>query len=312
VPEDIRWHRPFDDDRRRLDAWCPTVGAGVLAPARNPHAAPAGDFVVVSWNVHVGGGRLAVFVRELRAGRFTHGTPPVGFVLLLQETFRGGASVPQTVPDEAPVPDRIEGTSPSTGRDDIVSVAEGEGLALLYLPSMRNGRDGNARAEDRGNAILSTFDLSEPTGVELPLVRHRRVAVAATVSGVGPGQRLWRLRVVSLHLDASTGPRQLWLFTSAERERQAGHLVDALDDDQIATIVGGDLNTWAGGTREPAFVLLRREFPHAEPGARFARWLTLDYLFFRLPPSWHAESRSADEDFGSDHRPMVSWVRLGA
>ena len=105
------------------------------------------------------------FVRDLRAGRFTNDTPPGGFVLLLQEAVRGGAAVPPTVPDDAPVPDRIQIASPSGNLDDVVSVAEHQGLALLYLPSMRNGRDDNARAEDGGNAILSTFNLSEPTGI---------------------------------------------------------------------------------------------------------------------------------------------------
>ena len=309
----LRWHHPDDAlEQHHLLAWCSTVGPGVLAPARVSHSSRDVEIVVVSWNVHVGGGQLAAFVRDLRAGRFTSGTPPAGFVLLLQEAFRGGSSVPQTVPDDAPVPDRIETMSPSGTRDDVVAVADQEGLALLYLPSMRNGRDANERSEDRGNAILSTFDLTEPMGVELPFVRQRRVAVAATVTGAGPGRNPWRLRVVSAHLDASTGPRQLWLFTSAHRERQVEHLVDVLDDDQVATIVGGDFNTWAGGTREPAFVGLRRQFSQTEAGARFARWLTLDYLFLRLPPSWRAESRPADTTFGSDHRPIVSRIRLGA
>ena len=231
-------------------------------------------------------------------------------MLLLQEAFRGGPAVPPTVPADAPVPDRIEASSSGT-RDDVVAVAVAEGLALLYLPSMRNGRDANARSEDRGNAILSTFDLADPTGVELPFVRQRRVAVVATVSVTGPDQQPWQLRVASVHLDASTGPRQLWLFTSANRKRQARHFVDLFDDDEMATIVGGDLNTWAGGTREPAFIALRREFPRASVGARFARLLTLDYLFFRLPPRWQTESEPADSDYGSDHRPIVSLVRLG-
>ena len=309
---DVRWHHPADEgDRRRLDAWCSTVGPGVLSPARSDHTVSVDDVLVVSWNAHAGGGRLADFVRDLRAGRFTNDTPPGGFVLLLQEAVRGGAPVPPTVPDDAPVPDRIQIASPSGNLDDVVSVAEHQGLALLYLPSMRNGRDVNARAEDRGNAILSTFDLSEPTGIELPFTHQRRVAIAATVAGAGPHQRPWRLRVVSVHLDVTTGPRHLWLFTSAHRERQAEHLVAALGDDPIATIVGGDLNTWAGGTREPAFVELEREFPQAETGAQFALGWTLDYLFFRLPPSWSAVSRPADAAFGSDHRPILSRITIG-
>ena len=312
-PDALRWHYPADEgEQRELAVWCQTVGPGVITPARNARTNSSTDLVLVSWNVHVGGGELSAFIRDLRAGRFTNDAPPGGFVLLLQETFRSGALVPGAVPAGAPVPDRIEKTSPSGNRDDVLSVAEAEGLALLYVPSMRNGRDGGARAEDRGNAILSTFDLSDPTGIELPFVRQRRVAVAATVSGTGPDHLPWTLRVVSVHLDASTGLRRLWLFTSAERERQVEHLVEVLDDDRVATVVGSDLNTWAGGTREPAFVELGREFPQAETGAPLARWLTLDYVFLRLPPAWRAESEPAAAAFGSDHRPILIRIRIGA
>jgi endonuclease/exonuclease/phosphatase family metal-dependent hydrolase len=310
---DVRWHSaPDSAEQRRLTAWCGTVGPGVFAGARDPHTAPASVIAVLSWNVHVGAGQLSAVIGELRRGRFTGGTAPAGFVLLLQEAVRGGAAVPETMPHDAPVPDRIAARSGSGGRDDVVMVADQEGLALLYLPSMRNGRETSPRSEDRGNAILSTFELADPIGIELPLTRHRRVAVAATVGGIGPDGQSWRLRVVSLHLDASTGPRQFWLLTSAQRERQARHVVDVLDDDPVAMIVGGDLNTWAGGTREPAFIELKREFPRAGIGGRFARLLTLDYLFFRVPSTWHTASQPADSAFGSDHRPIVSLVRLGS
>jgi endonuclease/exonuclease/phosphatase family metal-dependent hydrolase len=299
-----------DGERRELGAWCRTVGPGVLTAALNAPTSFSTDLVVVSWNVHVGGGHLSAFIRDLRAGRLTNGAPPGGFILLLQETFRGGALVPGAVPASAPVPDRIEPMPPSGNRDDVLAVAEAEGLALLYVPSMRNGREGSVRSEDRGNAILSTFDLTDPTAIELPFVHQRRVAVGATVGGMGPGQRPWELRIVSVHLDASTGLRHLWLFTSAERERQVEHLLDVLDDDGMATIVGSDLNTWAGGMREPAFVQLGREFPQAETGARLARWLTLDYVFLRLPPSWRAESGPGAAAFGSDHRPILLRLRF--
>jgi endonuclease/exonuclease/phosphatase family metal-dependent hydrolase len=251
-------------------------------------------------------------IHELRIGKFSGGSPPAGFVLLLQEAYRGGPGVPVTVPPDAPVPDRIEATPPTGRRDDVAEVADREGLALLYLPSVRNGRESQERSEDRGNAILSTFDLSDPMAVELPLGRHRRVAVAATVSGHDIADRPWSVRVVSLHLDASTGPRRLWLFTSAQRERQARHVVDVLDNDAIATIVGADLNTWAGGTREPAFKELNRAFRQTQIGARFRWWFTLDYTFFGLPSYWTANFKASDSTFGSDHRPVVSIVHTGA
>ena len=312
----IRWYRTEDDrERRTLNSWCATVGPGVLASARKSQAA-SGDIAVVSWNVHAGGGDLPHVIRELRSGRLTSGRPPGGFVLLLQEALRGGASVPTILSTDSPVPERVSSSAGNRSRNDVVTVAEAEGLSLFYLPSMRNGRHGGLNSEDRGNAILSTFDLEGPIGVELPFARQRRVAVAAVLNGATPGGESWQLRVASVHLDASTGPRQMWLFSSAHRERQAQAVVAALAQDdneqQHPTIVGADLNTWAGGRREPAFITLQRWLPDVGPGAPFARWLSLDFLFLELPPRWNAKPQRSTSSFGSDHRPIVSIVERGA
>ena len=299
--------RPMRAERRELDAWCQHRRSrrAHSGPERPDGTAPVGRS---RRELERSRGRRTTraFIRDLRAGRLHERRAAWRLRTAPPGNIRSGASVPGAVPAGAPVPDRIGSTSPSGSRDDVVSVAEAEGLALLYVPSMRNGRDGSLRAEDRGNAILSTFDLSDPTGIELPFVHQRRVAVAATVSGAGPDQRPWRLRVVSVHLDASTGPRRLWLFTSAERERQVEHLVGC-----SATIRWPP--SWVGtSTRGPAGRVsrrswqLEREFPQAETGGRFARWLTLDYVFLRLPPSWRAESGPAVAAFGSDHRPILS------
>lgn len=272
------------------------------------------DLVVASWNVHVGGGDLRALAADLRAGRLTDGVPPRDFIILVQEAFRAGAAVPQSVPSGASVPARIEARTAAGSRDDVIAAAADLGLAVFYAPSMRNGWDTGTRAEDRGNAILSTVPLTQLTAIELPYVRQRRVAAAATINGQGSDGRPWRLRVVSLHLDASAGAKQLWLLSSALREQQASYVVDVLDDEELPTVVGSDLNTWAGGRREPAYALMRREFPKtvAAAGTTFGKWLTLDYLFFRLPSSWDGESRAETADFGSDHRPVIGRIRIGA
>jgi endonuclease/exonuclease/phosphatase (EEP) superfamily protein YafD len=61
--------------------------------------------------------------------------------------------------------------------------------------------------------------------------------------------------------------------------------------------------------REPAFAVLREEFPRVTPGRRLARWLTLDYLFFRVPKDWQTRTAPAGQSFGSDHQPIVSRLR---
>jgi hypothetical protein len=65
---------------------------------------------------------------------------------------------------------------------------------------MRNG----GVDEDRGNAILATLPLRDVAAIELPLVRERRVAVAAS-AGRAP-QRV-PPRPAPLRLGSSSGAR---------------------------------------------------------------------------------------------------------
>jgi endonuclease/exonuclease/phosphatase family metal-dependent hydrolase len=308
----IEWRRADDATRAALPASCATVGPSVSYASGLPEVTPRGrhHLAVVSWNVHVGGGDLPALVDRMRAGAFTGGEPVEHFVLLLQEAFRIGLDVPQVLDAGVSVPSRIVNYTQAGDRVDVVAAARTAGLNVFYVPSMRNGENVGPTAEDRGNAILSTLPLSDLTAIELPHARQRRVAAAATVSGLDEAGQPWRLRVVSAHLEASTGPRSLWLFSSALRERQVSHLLRALDS-EVPTVVGSDLNTWAGGPREPAFARLQRAFPQtrAPEDATFRFGLTLDYLFLRLPDAWHAESRTLDSRFGSDHHPLLALVR---
>jgi endonuclease/exonuclease/phosphatase family metal-dependent hydrolase len=308
----IEW-RPADDSMRAaLPSSCATVGPSVYYASGLSEVTPRGrqHLAVISWNVHVGGGDLPALVDRMRAGALTGGEPIAHFVLLLQEAFRSGLDVPQVLDAGVSVPSRIVNYTQTGDRFDVVTAARTSGLNAFYVPSMRNGEDVGTAAEDRGTAILSTLPLSDLTAIELPYARQRRVAAAATVSGFDETGQPWRLRVVSAHLEATTGPRSLWLFSSALRERQVSHLLRALNS-EVPTIVGSDLNTWAGGPREPAFTTLQRAFPQTrapeDPTFRFG--LTLDYLFLRLPDAWQAESRRLDSRFGSDHHPLLALVR---
>ena len=171
--------------------WCATVGPVVASSrqALQASAAPSIDtLAIVSWNVHVGGGDIAGFVRALRDGRFTGGKVVTDFVLLLQEVYRSGEHVPPGVSRSAPVPPAIRPT-PSWGqRQDIVQIASALDLSLFYAPSMRNGHppDAGSAAEDRGNAILATRGLDQLTAIELPFARMRRIAIAATMQVMTP------------------------------------------------------------------------------------------------------------------------------
>jgi endonuclease/exonuclease/phosphatase family metal-dependent hydrolase len=272
----------------------------------------AHDLTVISWNGNVDGGDLAGLVTALREGRLTDGRPVGDFVVLLQEAFRAGPSVPRELEAQAEAASRID-EHPKTGSHDIVAAARALGLSLYYVPSMRNGRDPvDGLAEDRGNAILSTLPLADFTAMELPFERQRRVAISATVRLPRADGASWKFRLASAHLDATASVKRLRLFASGVRARQARQLASALDDD-VSTILGADLNTWAGGAAESAYRLLTSAFPQTLAPAWRATsdaGFLLDYVLLRLPDVWRAETRRLESRFGSDHHPLIAELSM--
>jgi endonuclease/exonuclease/phosphatase family metal-dependent hydrolase len=312
----MAWHELVDGPGRLAMAEsCTAVGPAVYAAPRRDNAVVqdrVDTLAILSWNVHVGGGDIVGIVNALRNGELTAGQPVRNFVVLLQETFRAGAAVPRT-PAGVPIPRRIEAFPPDGRRDDIVQTAHALGLGVFYVPSMRNGTGQGVTAEDRGNAILSTLPLVNFAGIELPFERQRRIAAAAMVSGIDTAGNPWQLRLVSAHLNATAGIKRLWVFSSGVRGRQARHLANVLAGDDVPTVIGSDLNSWAGGPSEPAFAELLPHFPQTsvpvgKPSFRTGRML--DYLFLRVPPVWASQVRTIDDFFGSDHRPLISWIHL--
>lgn len=309
-----------------LANWCATVGPPVLLEAAPPPPSNVGgiepgtadSLLLVSWNVHVGGGSLERLVAEIRAGRLTGGRPPAQFVLLLQEAYRAGAEVPELPASEVQhVPHRIAPAPPAGDRVDVVRSARALGLALLYVPSMRNGPGVVEAREDRGNAILSTLPLGAPTAIELPLQTQRRVAVQAEVEGRASTGAPWRLRVVSAHLDHRAAWRRPLATLGGARLEQARALAAALGSGAEPLAIGSDLNTWSAARLERAVPYLRRQFPSGPPEPRGSTFTLagvgrrLDHMFFRVPASWNASVRIAPDRYGSDHNPLVAWIRFG-
>lgn len=299
----IRWVEPADAAaRRELSRWCGTVGPAVIrsAPARTP-APPANRFVVVSWNVNVGGGAVRVVIDRLRNGSFTDGRPVTQFALLLQEEYRAGNAVPPSVPRGFPTPSRIAPIVKGLQREDVETVANDEGLALFYVPSMRNG--GVVRPiEDRGNAILSTLPLGDLTAIELPVEHQRRVVVAATVHSGS-----WTLRLVDVHLDTALALAHGGPF--AARRRQAQTIVSAVSS-TTPTLIAGDLNTWRGNG-EGAVAVFQNAFPQVAQRAT-TTWMgfgfraDLDHVFARGVGS--IDVRRLSDRFGSDHFPLLATI----
>src|SRR5262245_44517830 len=235
-PAALEWILATHADRIELDEWCRTVGPAIVDAAAAPATPPRlDDLIVVSWNVEVGGGDVDALL-----DRF--GAPGRPIVLLLQEAYRSGSAVPSLRAD-VEVPGRIAPTSRLGVRRSIEEIAVRRGLSLVYVPSMRNGHGDHA--EDRGNAILSTLPLAGPIAIELPFEHQRRVAVAANVTIADANGLPSPLRLVSAHLDARASWRHgllLWFG----RARQAAALVEAIHRDHVATILGGDFNSWLG------------------------------------------------------------------
>src|SRR5688572_13641139 len=90
---DIIWLRSHSD-RQVLDLWCDSVGPPVIVSAA-AGSAEASRLTIVNWNVHVGGGRLEEVIPRLLQRSSREGA---ALAVLLQETFRAGADVPETIP----------------------------------------------------------------------------------------------------------------------------------------------------------------------------------------------------------------------
>lgn len=312
----VAWSlRPQPSERRRLDAQCDSVGPIVWRSLPDPsRRTPAvGGVAIVSWNVHVGGGDVRTLVRQLESGALT-GIRVGHYILLLQEAHRRGHDVP-SIPSRLRVPRRIELRPETHTREDVITIARSLGLALYYVPSMRNGRE--APFEDRGNAILSTLPLAAPRAIELPMGRQRRIAIAATIQRPGVDDPASALQVGVVHLDPLASAKRLWVFATGWRDQQARTLIGNLDP-QMPSVLGADLNTWLFGRWEPASRRLARAFPETRlttTPSGFQSRGRLDVILYRLPMpaashTWFPRDPcvSGDTRCGSDHRPIVGLI----
>lgn len=303
--------------RRATMKWCATVGPPVIEDFRvNTDSLTSDSLVIVSWNTYVGGGDIVDFVGRLRRGEFTSGEPLDHFVLLVQEAHRTGPDVPMDVPDIT-FPRRYAKIPPSGERIDIIEAAKRAQLNLFYVPSMRNGKPGQAETEeDKGNAVLTTLPISDLVAIELPLEKFRRVPIVVTVSGRTKTGSDWSLRVCNVHLDTRTRfPRYLSSMGEG-RLYQAKALLNALPE--LPNVFAGDLNTWAF-TRymERVVPFLRQHFDQpvklddrptlALPVLPDRR---VDYMFFELPGDRRGTYRRLDDRMGSDHYPLLGCVDL--
>jgi endonuclease/exonuclease/phosphatase family metal-dependent hydrolase len=309
----MEWRLPPESvDVSQLNAWCAAVGPAVVGswtdPVLQEDLPPLVDSLfIVAWNGHIGGGDARGLVEDLRSGALTGGQEVEHFVLLLQEVHRQGELVPEHDPG-LPGGGGTTPAPPHGDRVDVVGLAEELGLWVMYAPAMRNGPH-----EDRGNAILSTIPLADPVAVALPVARQRRVTIAATLTGRRSSGEPWSLQVASVHLESQP---QWWRSPEAERLEQAEALVSLLPE-ASAAVAGGDFNTKTRGREEALVGVMLRSYPDTPPfptGPTYQKAYGiyreyLDYLFFRLPDGAAADYRRVDDIYGSDHYPMIGWIR---
>lgn len=316
----IDWTRATDSkELSLLDRWAQVVGPPVIRQLASPSPTDALDeLTFVVWNTNVGSADLAAFLLDLRQGRLTDGRLVEHFVLLLQEAHRSGPAVPDCSTLSGIGSTRIENLPLCGWRMGIDALATSTGLALYYVPSMRNGFPGtDERPEDRGNAILSTLPLSRLRAFELPFERERRVAVAARVHGHARCGLPWSLDWVNVHLDPRSAGWRVHRSFGAGRARQTEWLLRALEE-EAPTLVGGDFNTWTRGGDEPAVCHMRTRFRSTSESlgggtlslSRFLPSLKLDHVFFHLPRGWRSECRLLEHTYGSDHRAIIGQISI--
>jgi endonuclease/exonuclease/phosphatase family metal-dependent hydrolase len=303
--EGVRWERWMGTGDATLDAWCASVGKPIMRSP--PFVAPAEitELQVVTWNVHVGGGRAETFIQRLIGESASHGR---GVVLLLEETYRAGTDVPESYPTDLDVPKSIRPRRPAP---DVAALAERFDLFTAYVPSMRNGAATNAsQREDRGNAVLSTEPLTDVTAIELPFGRQRRVAVEATVTP--RGSRAKPVRVIVFHVDrGDRGVRQAEALAARVKAVSATRT--------MPLVVAGDSNS-RKGLRDPAVASLSAQIHREDEcgtGRTFRRAMRadvlftarLDFMFSTLDDFGLTRTCQTLEDaMGSDHVPVAMTI----
>jgi len=277
----LTWMR-WNDNQQTLDLWCHSVGRPVLEP-RFPGPGDVTGMRILSWNVHVGAGRLEELLPRLLEDAARENT---GLTILLQETFRTGDAVPESYPATLRVPRAIRPRRPTM---DVREIADRFGLSVAYVPSVRNGSATSmAEREDRG--------------------KQRRVALSALVPW-REGDRQSSIRVVSTHLD-----------TNGDRVAQAAALSEHLTIlAGIPVVIGGDLNS-RGGKDDDAVLAIARRFPVASCGTgRTHRWPLrldvlvpigrLDFMFAAMETEMVSSCETLRDARGSDHLPLLMTLR---
>ena len=148
--------------------------------------------------------------------------------------------------------------------------------------------------------------------------RQRRVCITARIDGLTGSGESWSLELINVHFENRSSLKRFGMNFGKGRMRQAKFLLGAIPPADYA-IIGGDFNVWYGKMEEPAIEYVRDRFPLPEkiPTDGTQRYGTtdlerqIDFIFFRLPDGWKAYYRRLENSYGSDHYPLLGWIRTG-
>jgi endonuclease/exonuclease/phosphatase family metal-dependent hydrolase len=139
------------------------------------------------------------------------------------------------------------------------------------------------------------------------------VVALAEVAGQTSAGEAWTLALASVHFE-NRGPGRPpdWV---RGRAQQAQALIAELPESKLA-VVGGDFNT-LNGENEPAVRIVGARFANTATHPKNITYVSyvvvrsqLDYLFFQCAGSHRATYWRARSRYGSDHYPIMGFVRL--
>ena len=154
-----------------------------------------------------------------------------------------------------------------------------------------------------GVGILSAYPFIKTRSYALPSQHDREPRTALEAQIIL--NTIDTIRFVSSHLDNTRD--------EADKVRQAKKLNELFADDNILSILAGDLNARPESETikilfnewKPSFADFTPTAPSINPRAK------IDYILFRPANRWRVlETRVIDEEVASDHRPVLSVLEL--
>ncbi|MDH3219799.1 MAG: endonuclease/exonuclease/phosphatase family protein [Gammaproteobacteria bacterium] len=189
-------------------------------------------------------------------------------------------------------------------------VSQFEFLADSIWPHYAYAKNAIYRKGHHGNAILSKFEISDWTNLNLS--RFQRASRSMLHGKVELPEGRGPVHLLCVHLD----------LIGFERKRQIRELklyIESTIDDSEPVILGGDFNDWHGGLGKSLESQLGMQEAYRELNGHYAKtfpshWpmLRMDRIYFRginLVNSFRMERHPWDEL--SDHLPLYARFTLG-